>query len=55
MMERMFLKKIPFIKYGLIVVFISAFTVFSLLWLLRVDDKPLLNMILAYFLNQPVN
>lgn len=51
----MYLKKMPFIKYGLVVVFLSAIAAFSLLWLLKVDDKPLLTMILAYFLNQPVN
>ncbi len=48
------LKKVLFIRYGLLVVFLSAIIVFFLLWLLRVDDKPLLNMIIAYFLNQPI-
>lgn len=48
------LKKMLFIRYGLLIIFLSAIIVFSLLWALRVDDKSLLNMIIAYFLNQSI-
>lgn len=47
-------RKMLFIKYGLFFIFLSAITVFLLLWILRVDNKPLLNMVIAYFLNQPI-
>ena len=53
-MERMNFRMMLFIRYGLLIVFLSAIIVFLLLWILRVDDKPLLNMIVAYFLNQPL-
>ena len=45
-------RKMLFIRYGLLIVFLSTIIVFLLLWILRVDDKPLLSMIIAYFLNQ---
>ena len=48
------LRKVQFIRYGLLIVFLTTFIVFFLLWVLRVDDKPLLNMIVGYFLNQRV-
>lgn len=48
------LRKMLFIRYGILIIFLSAVIVFFLLWVLRVDDKSLLNMIIAYFLNQSV-
>lgn len=49
------LRKMLFIRYGLLIVFLSAIMVFFLLWALRVDDNSLLNMIIAYFLNQSIS
>ena len=54
-MERMDLRKMLFIRYGLLIVFLTAIIVFSLLWVLRVDDMPLLDMIIAYFFNQSIS
>lgn len=48
------LKQIVFIKYGLLIILLTAVTAFFLLWILEVDGRPLLNMIIAYFLNQPI-
>ena len=45
-------RKMLFIKYGILIIFLSTIIVFLLLWILRVDDKPLLSMIIGYFLNQ---
>ena len=49
------LRKMLFIRYGLFIVFLSTIIVLFLLWVLRVDDKSLLNMIIAYFLNRPIS
>lgn len=54
-MERMDLRKMIFIRYGLFIIFLSTLIVFFLLWVLRINDKSLLNMIIAYFFNQSIN
>jgi len=48
------LRQIFFIKYGLLIILLTAIVVFFLLWILKVDDRHLLNMIIAYFLNQSI-
>ncbi len=43
-----------FVKYGLIIIFVTACIVLFSLWILKIKDISILQRIIEYFINRPV-